>query len=251
MPPSFSRLPLLNEEQKAAMLAWQSAGFPQTAAANTSFNGTTLTVPVVNVGSQKFNATLRLTPLDSSPTGYGFVLESADLTTASSQNAATFIPETGQVLLPSVELTENGTSLGSVDAQMTLVAGSDPMLFILELPGFSNISTQATYSLDTTILTLPVVNVGNQTFRATLRLTDLDSSPTGFGFVLESAGLTTASSENAATFFPETGQVILPFVDLIQNGTSQGVVSAEMALVAGSDPLLFNLTSYTVIPGAP
>lgn len=31
MPPSFSGLPKLNEEQQTAMLAWQSAGFPLTA----------------------------------------------------------------------------------------------------------------------------------------------------------------------------------------------------------------------------
>jgi len=251
MPPSFSGLPVLNEEQKAAMLAWQSAGFPRaaTVAPNSSFDGTMLTLPVVNVGSQKFNATFGLISLESSPTGFGFELKNAALTTASSQNNATFTPETGQVLIPSVEVTLNGTSLGKENAQLTLVAGSDPLRFILEEPGFSNISTDASFSFDSNILILPVVIVGNQKFQATLRLTNLASSPTGVGFVLESAALTTASSDNAATFSPETGQIFLPFVDLVQNGISQGQVSAEMALVADSNPLLFSLTSFTVIPG--
>ncbi|WP_027157130.1 c-type cytochrome [Methylobacter luteus] len=254
MPPTGSGIPKLNDEQKAAMLAWQSAGFPREAttppppsATDSSFDGTTLRLPVVNVGDEKFNATLDLIPLEDSPTGSGFELRSAELTTASSDNAATYTPATGIVTIPSVNLTTDGTSVGTEDAQLTLIPNSDPMRFILEEPGFPNISTEASFSFDTNILTLPVVNVGDQTFRATLRLINLETSPTGAGFVLETAELTTASSDNAATYTPETGQVILPFVDLIRNGVSEGPVSAEMQLVEDSQPLEFSLTSFTPI----
>lgn len=132
MPPFFSGLPLLDEEQRMAMLAWQNAGFPRASAvANYSFDSTILTLPVVNVGNQKFHATLRLTPLGSSPTGIGFVLESAELTTASSENPATFFPETGQVIIPIVDLVQNGVSQGIVRAELTLITDSNPFLFAL------------------------------------------------------------------------------------------------------------------------
>lgn len=132
MPPSFSGLPVLNQEQRTAMLAWQNAGFPRTSTvANYSFNSTILTLPVVNVGNQKFHATLRLIPVNGSPTGIGFVLESAALTTASSNNAATFFPATGQVVLPFVQLLQNGISQGQVSAELALVADSNPLLFVL------------------------------------------------------------------------------------------------------------------------
>lgn len=132
MPPASSGLPLLDEEQRTAMLAWQNAGFPRnTTVAATLSDNSLLTLPVVNIGNYKFRATLRQTPLDTSPTGIGFVLESAAPTTASSDNAATFFPETGELTLPSVELVQNGISQGRVSAEMTLVTDSNPVMFTL------------------------------------------------------------------------------------------------------------------------
>jgi len=95
------------------------------------FDGTLLTIPVVTVGSQKFRATLKLIPLEGSPTGYGFELDSATPTTASSKHPATFDSETGKVLIPWVDVMENGARTSSKDAQLTLIAGSDPMRFSL------------------------------------------------------------------------------------------------------------------------
>lgn len=138
--PFLNGLPLLNEEQINAMVAWQAAGFPRAATAATySYESTILTLPVVNVGNQKFNAILRLTPLNNSPTGVGFVLERAELITASSENAATFHPETGQTTLPFVELVQNGSGQGHVSAELALVPRSNPLLFILT--SYSGIST--------------------------------------------------------------------------------------------------------------
>jgi hypothetical protein len=111
-------------------------------------------------------------------------------------------------------------------------------------------SDVANYSYDNNMLTLPAVNVGSQTYTATLRLSSINTSPTGIGFVLESAQPTTNSSASAANFFPTTGQMTIPVVQLMQNGVSQGQVSAELALVPNSNPFLFILNSYTSIPGA-
>jgi glucose/arabinose dehydrogenase len=213
-----------------------------------TFDGTKMRLPVVNVGSQKFNAILRLSPLESSPSGYGFKLETAALTSASSATAATFDPATGKVCIPSIDLTQNGLGQDqAMNVGMTLVAGSDPMTFSLD-SGLTT-TTNAHYSFDTSRLTLPVVNVGEQKFYATLKLVQLETSPTGLAFQLENAELVTVSSVTAATFAPETGQVTLPYVILKRNDAIQSIVRAEMELVDGSDPLLFNLISYT--PTAP
>jgi glucose/arabinose dehydrogenase len=228
------------------LVSTMPGGFPQGNPA--TFDGTKMRLPVVNVGSQKFNAALRLSPLENSPTGYGFKLETAALTSASSDTAAAFDPATGKVRIPSIDLTQNGIGQDrAINVEMTLIAGSDPMTFSLD-SGLT-ITTNAHYSFDASRLTLPVVNVGEQKFYATLKLIQIETSPTGLGFQLENAELATVSSGTAATFDPETGQVALPYVILERNGTIQSIVRAEMELVEGSDPLLFNLISYT--PTAP
>jgi hypothetical protein len=250
MPPDGSGIPKLNEAQKTAMLAWQSAGFPQEAAAtstNATFDGTTLKLPVVNVGSQKFNATLRLIPLTGSPTGVGFVLENAALTTESSDTAATYDPSSGKVLIPSVDLIQNGTVQDQVtNVELTLVAGSDPMTFNLEQSGLE-IPTTAFFSFEANKLAIPVVNVGEQKFSAILNLIQLPSSPTGLGFQLDAAELTQLTSDTPATYDPASGIVTLPLINLQRNGVTESSVSAEMQLVPGSNPLQFSLTSYTPI----
>lgn len=252
MPPLASGHPLLNDEQREAMLAWQTAGFPQSVTASSSgtaassFDGTTLRIPVVIVGNQRFNATLRLIPLASSPTGNGFVLQTAVLTTAPSSNPATANVQTGRVFIPSVAVIRNGVSIGAVNIQLTLVPGSSPMMFTLDnrLPT----PTVASYSLDTTILNLPVVVVGNQRFRVNLRLVPLNGSPTGLGFVLMSAVITTATSSTAAIANPATGRVVLPYVELIRNDVVQSAARAELQLVPNSNPLLFGLLNFPTIP---
>jgi mono/diheme cytochrome c family protein len=135
MPPSFSDIPVLNEQQKAAMLAWQSADFPRAATTTTvasySYDNAILTLPVVNVGNQKFHATLRLSLFNDSPTGISFILESAELTTASSDNAATFFSATGVVSIPFIQLVQSDISQGQVSAELELAPDSNPLLFIL------------------------------------------------------------------------------------------------------------------------
>lgn len=254
MPPASSGLPLLNERQTAAVLAWQERNYPQSSPNNhATFDGTKMVLPVVNVGSQKFTAVLGRIPLESSPTGYGYVLETAERTAASTDYPATFDPETGEVDIPRIKvMNKDGTEAGSAtNSRLALVAGSDPMLFN-EAPGFARLINPH-YSFDTLYLHLKPVIVGDQKFSAILKLIPLDSSPTGLGFILNYAWQTSMPLMDAAsTFDPETGQVILPYVVLTQWGptprdTIQSAARAEMELVPGSDPMVFSLISYTTI----
>lgn len=254
MPPASSGIPLLNERQTAAMLAWQERNYPQSSPNNhATFDGTKMILPVVNVDSQKFTAVLRRTPLESSPTGYGYVLENAKTTTASADYPATFDPETGEADIPWIKVIDKGgAEAGSAtNSRLVLVAGSNPMLFN-EAPGFARLINPH-YSFDTLYLHLKPVIVGDQKFGAILKSIPLDSSPTGLGFILNYAWLTPMPlMDTASTFDPETGQVILPYVVLTQWGstpgdTIQSVVQAEMELVPDSDPMVFSLINYTPI----
>jgi hypothetical protein len=254
MPPASSGIPLLNEEQTAAMLAWQDRNYQQLSLNNhATFDGTKMIVPVVNVDSQKFTAVLRRIPLESSSTGYGYMLESAETTMASADYPATFDPETGEANIPWIKVIDkNGTEAGSaMNSRLVLVAGSAPMLFN-EAPGFAKL-INAHYSFDTQYLYVKPVIVGNQKLGAILKSIPLDSSPTGIGFILNYTWQTPVPLMNtASTFDPETGQVILPYVMLTQWGptpgdTIQSVVQAEMELVPDSDPMVFSLISYTPI----
>jgi hypothetical protein len=260
MPPASSGIPMLTEDQKTAMRAWQSAGFPQDAAShNASFDGTTLIVPILNIGGEKFHAIFTATPYTetaSNPTGYAFMLNSAVPTSASSDKAATFIPETGRMLLPSVDLIQNGAVQGSGDAEMRWITGSAPMLFVLESPRVPKVSAPATY--DGHFLTLPLVDVGNPNvngtiagYHAILRQVPLLASPFGVGFKLEKLEQTRQSPDNAAIYDLETGQIDLPEIKLVQNGVRRGLMQVNMTLVPGSDPLLFSVTDFSVVPGAP
>lgn len=134
MPPGFSQLPVLNEDQRAALLAWQSGGFPRTSTSTGSYsiNNQILTLPIVNVGIFQYRVTMRLTPLSSSPTGYGFTLLSADNVDDTSDNAAFYSNEIGQLHLQKIDVVNNGANTGqSVAADLLLVKGSSPLLFTL------------------------------------------------------------------------------------------------------------------------
>jgi mono/diheme cytochrome c family protein len=134
MPPASSGIPTLDQEQQDAMLAWQAAGFPAVAPGAISGNNfdyvsQVLRLPVVIVGSQTYDAQLRIFPLASSPVGIGFELFSATLTNATSDEAVTYSPETGMVTIPEAVLLNGGGSLPSnrVSVRMALVPGSTPL----------------------------------------------------------------------------------------------------------------------------
>ncbi|MEY4640056.1 MAG: hypothetical protein RLZZ227_50 [Pseudomonadota bacterium] len=117
------------------------------------------------------------------------------------------------------------------------------------MPGLPLIAAEATasasFNIDTGILTLPVVQAGNQSFAATLALVPLATSPTGAAFELRNAAITTNTATGAATFNRQQGLVTLPAVDLVQGGNVLETISAEMDLVEGSTPFLFAVASVT------
>ena len=131
MPPGFSNLATLNQQQKDAMLAWQAAGFPRiNTHARFDFSNQLLTLPVVNVGGSVFSASLQLVNLPGSTLGFGFVLESSQLTEESSANAATFFAATGSVEIPEIELLNSDDDDNKkVSVQMTLIPNSSPFTF--------------------------------------------------------------------------------------------------------------------------
>ena len=131
MPPGFSGLALLNQQQKDAMLAWQATGFPRiNTLARFDFANQLLTLPVVNVGDSVFSATLQLVNLPDSPLGFGFVLESSQLSEATSANAATFFAATGTVEMPEIELLNSDDDENNkVSVQMVLIPNSSPFTF--------------------------------------------------------------------------------------------------------------------------
>jgi mono/diheme cytochrome c family protein len=143
MPPAPSGIPTLDVEQQNAMLAWQAAGFPEVASgsvseANFDYTNLVLTLPVVIVGAETYEARLRFIPMASSPHGIGFELFGATLTTATSAKAATFTPATGKVQIPEVLLLNGTASLPSnrVSVELTLVPGGALKQFSLTTLNF-------------------------------------------------------------------------------------------------------------------
>ena len=137
MPPFFSRLPTLNQEQKEAMLAWQQAGFPRIQSnATFDFSSLKMTLPVVNVGESVYSVTLQLVSLPDSTLGFGFELETAELSEETSVTAATFFPETGIVEMPEIDLLNNDASGDKVNAQMMLIPDTLPLTFEIILVEF-------------------------------------------------------------------------------------------------------------------
>lgn len=137
MPPAFSDITPLNEEQKAAMLAWQQAGFPNEPETQQADNATydnvsaTLSLPVVHVGNQTFQATLTFFPLPGSAQGFGLELKNANLTDQTSTTAATFDSLNGIVEMPEIEILNipEDVGLNKVQAQMVLIPNTNPLRF--------------------------------------------------------------------------------------------------------------------------
>ena len=139
MPPSFRGIPALNQEQKEAMQAWQEAGFPRIQTnATFDFSNQILTMPVVNVGESIFSATLQLITLPDSVLGFGFVLETAELSEETSTTAASFSPETGIVEMPEIDLLNTNDNANKVSVQMILMPNTAPFTFEVTLVDFIN-----------------------------------------------------------------------------------------------------------------
>lgn len=144
-----------------------------------------------------------------------------------------------------IEDTEKGNTgrkgqftLDSRPAQLILIAGS------LCLPHGASAQiedTKATYTLETGVLDLPIINVGEKSYTASLKRVPLENQ-TGFGFELIAAEPTEVSSEKGPTFDRRSGLVVIPAVDLLDGGRAFNTVRAEMALIGGAPPLVFGVT---------
>lgn len=139
MPPSFSGIPTLNQEQKEAILAWQQADFPRIQTnATFDFSSQILTLPVVSVEESIFSATLQLITIPGSPLGFGFELITAELSEETSPTAATFFPETGTVEMPEIDLLNTSDNANKVSVQMVLIPNIEPFTFEVTLVDFIN-----------------------------------------------------------------------------------------------------------------
>lgn len=135
MPPLSSGLPSLNQQQKEALLKWQETGFltgqtsSNTSMAIFDFSSFVLIIPVIYVNDLTYQATFKLINIPNSPLGFGFILESADLTNKISETSAIFSPEEGVLKIPEIILLNSNDGSSKVEAEMQLKPNSSPMQF--------------------------------------------------------------------------------------------------------------------------
>ncbi len=113
---------------------------------------------------------------------------------------------------------------------------------------FSTVAAKAAlanYSFESQLLTLPVVKVADENYKAILKLVDLGNGKLAFDLL--SAVTTMDTSEVPAEYNAATGVVNMPKVALMGTDGMTGKVKAEMKLVEGSSPLRFILTSSQTI----
>jgi hypothetical protein len=98
----------------------------------------------------------------------------------------------------------------------------------------------ASFTIETKTLELPVVIVGNSKVSARLLFEQVGNESQ---LVLQEANATEETSDNAASFAADTGVVTIPLVEIFSNSSKVNDVSATMTVIEGSIPLRFVLTS--------
>jgi mono/diheme cytochrome c family protein len=244
MPPNFSALPKLNQQQKDALIAWQAAGFAETESA------VSMIVPQYDgpfgVFEQVF-ATNCIACHSSTKTGAERHGAPAGLNWDVYANVAAFGNRiiTRAVTLKTMPPASSGVPTLDLEQQNAMLAWKSAG-FPAILP--SSVS-DTNFDFISQRLRLPVVTVGTNNYDAELVMMPMANSPTGFGFELFSAKLTTATSAKAATYTPNTGVVVIPEI-LLLNGTGKqpsNRVMAEMTLVPGTPQLRFAVTKLTFL----
>jgi mono/diheme cytochrome c family protein len=244
MPPAFSGLPALNQEQQDALLAWKEAGFPraetQVSTIEPQYQGThgifeqVFAINCIGChSSTKTGAERRGAPATLNWDNYATAAAFGDRIIARAVTLKTMPPASSGI--PTLD----------VEQQNAMLAW--------QAAGFPEVSpdgiSDANFDYISSVLTLPVVIVGTETYEAKLRFIPMASSPQGIGFELVSALPTTATSAKAATYTPATGAVTIPEV-LLLNGAGplpSNRVSAELALVPGGVSLQFSLTTLNFL----
>lgn len=103
--------------------------------------------------------------------------------------------------------------------------------------------TKATYNIDTGLLNIPSIQIGKNFYDAVFTHVTLPKSPTGEGFKLVSAVLTNASLIVSASYERLTGIVTIPDLEIVKDNIVIESVSAEIDLIHGSNPPLFEVAS--------
>jgi hypothetical protein len=150
MPPAQTGNPVLNQQQAAALLAWEAAGFPEFSAYEISFDmqRSELLIPSIQVGAERYRVRLRLFALTESPSGYGFeLLESVLLvstvaSTVASTAVSTEVPAepalahydttTSSASLTNIHLLKSAAGYGYTHAnvKLQLLPGQTPLRFV-------------------------------------------------------------------------------------------------------------------------
>ncbi len=115
--------------------------------------------------------------------------------------------------------------------------------YVFNITTESGGGNNASFTIETAILELPVVVVGSVNLSARLRFEQQGSDAV---VILESTGEAVGTSNNPVTFSAKTGIATLPLVNLLSNSTVQRVVSAELVLIGGTSPLRFLVTNIVV-----
>jgi hypothetical protein len=101
-------------------------------------------------------------------------------------------------------------------------------------------SQNASFTIETKILELPVVIVGDSKVSARLLFEQIGNESQ---LVLQETNPTEETSDSAASFAADTGIVTIPVVGVFSNGSKVKDVSATMTVIGGSVPLRFVLTN--------
>ncbi len=98
----------------------------------------------------------------------------------------------------------------------------------------------ASYSFNSEILTLPAIQVGNQTYAASFRAVILDSGQ--YSFELKNIELTAEPNNVDAVLDTDTGLLRIPQVVLVGGNGENNKLYVEMQLIPGHFPSAFILT---------
>lgn len=102
----------------------------------------------------------------------------------------------------------------------------------------------ASYTVETRILSLPVVIVNGTNVSARLLFEQVGNETQ---FVLQEAAATEETSDNAALFAADTGTLTVPVIEIFQNESQTNAVFATLTVIEGADPLRFLLVKTGTI----
>jgi mono/diheme cytochrome c family protein len=244
MPPGFSGIPKLSQEQKDALVAWQVAGFPEAETQVSTivpqydgpsgiFEQVFATNCIACHSITKIGADRHGAPATLNWDVYASAATKGNRIIARAVTLKTMPPASSGI--PTLDLEQQNAMLAWQAAGFPAVAPAS-----VTEPNFDFISQR---------LKLQVVIVGPNTYDAELVMIPMATSPTGFGFELVGATLTAATSAKAATYTQATGVVVIPDVILL-NGTGpqpSNRVAVEMTLVPGTPQMRFAVTKLTFL----